>query len=173
MRIVERFFFIVKGRKMYALCYYVMMFSYLFEFCCALFQERDDKLKEEEEKPAKQEGIMRIIYPKAIGESEEELVSLEHRLRGGSSLRPFKAARCPSKAARMFWWGSDCLLLFHFQLPSPTLYLPLSMVKPCLAAKQQARAHSMRFVVLGGRQTTALLSGRHFMVEVIYYTHEF
>ena len=37
----------------------------------------------EEEKPAKQEGIMRMIYPKAIGESEEELMSLEHRLRGG------------------------------------------------------------------------------------------
>ena len=59
----------------------------------------------------------------------------------------------------------------NFQLPSPALYLPLSMVKPCLAAKQQA--HRMRFVVLGGRQTTAMFSGRHFIVEVIYYTHEF
>jgi hypothetical protein len=29
----------------------------------------------------------------------------------------------------------------------------------------------MRFVVLGGRQTTAVLSGRHFIVEVIYYAY--
>jgi hypothetical protein len=30
----------------------------------------------------KQEGVMRINYPKAIGESEEDLMSLEQRLRG-------------------------------------------------------------------------------------------
>jgi transposase len=39
-------------------------------------------IKEKEKKRAKKESIMRINYPKAIGESEEELMSLERRLRG-------------------------------------------------------------------------------------------
>jgi hypothetical protein len=39
-------------------------------------------IKEKEKTRAKQEGIMRITYAKAIGESEEDLMSLEQRLRG-------------------------------------------------------------------------------------------
>jgi transposase len=39
-------------------------------------------LKEKERTRAKQEGVMRIKYPKAIGESEEDLMSQEQRLRG-------------------------------------------------------------------------------------------
>lgn len=33
--------------------------------------------KEKERKRANQEGVMRIMYPKAIGESEEELMRRE------------------------------------------------------------------------------------------------
>jgi hypothetical protein len=36
-------------------------------------------IKEKEKNRAKQEGVMRINYLKAIGESEEELMSLEQR----------------------------------------------------------------------------------------------
>jgi hypothetical protein len=44
--------------------------------------EGSNTLSEKERKRAKQEGIMRIKYPKAIRESEEDLTSLEQRLRG-------------------------------------------------------------------------------------------
>jgi hypothetical protein len=47
-----------------------------------LFQERGNIIQEKEKTKANEEGIMRINYPKAIGESEEDLISLEQRLRG-------------------------------------------------------------------------------------------
>jgi len=51
--------------------------------CVILFPSKNDILKEGGHKASKQEeAAMRINYPKAIKESEEELKQLEHRLRG-------------------------------------------------------------------------------------------
>jgi hypothetical protein len=47
-----------------------------------LFQERGDMLQEWERERTQEEGVMRINYPKAIQESEEDLTELEQRLRG-------------------------------------------------------------------------------------------
>lgn len=57
-------------------------------------------------------------------------------------------------------WGSDDIWILPFKLPPPTLSLPLSSVKLCLAARQQCAPIECGLWLLGGRQAAGVLSGR-------------